>query len=114
MWPLRAALLAAGIAISSLIWVIDMSLIGATVSTQGCQAPLAGSLTCILRAKKVSFWAADVSSCDREYSLAPLKPSLGSDPEDEDACARRSSVSASSAQHMTQVALSHDTVRGDA
>ena len=38
--------------------------------------------TCILRLKKVSFWAADASSWDFEYSLLPLKPSLESEPED--------------------------------
>ncbi len=30
--------------------------------------------TCILRLKKLSFWAAEASSWDRVYSLLPLKP----------------------------------------
>ncbi len=42
--------------------------------------------TCILRAKKVSFWADDASSWDLEYSLLPLKPSLDKELEDEDPC----------------------------
>ena len=92
--PLRAALLAAGVICLRLRGVADISLIGVTVSALGHQIPLAGSLTCILRAKKVSFWAADVSSCDLEYSLLPLKPSLDSDPEDEEACAWCNDMSA--------------------
>ncbi len=42
--------------------------------------------TCILRAKKVSFWADDASSWDLEYSLLPLKPSLDNELDDEDPC----------------------------
>ena len=71
----------------------------------------AGGLTCIFCAKKVSFWAADVSSCDLEYSLLPLKASFDSDPVDEAAYARCSSMSACSAQRMTQHAQIYVAIR---
>ena len=48
------------------------------------QSSCSGCLTCNLRAKKLSFWATEASSWDREYSLLLLKPSLDSDPDDEE------------------------------